>query len=121
MQIECSFSPAVTRVFRVRALRPLILPRPQSHSLIAPLAYLILPNQPLLLMQHVLSLVPHGYINVECLLIGLISLFLPRVIIFLLLAIEITGAIAYAICYSFQFTFGELLTSAHFTGALPLD
>jgi len=121
MQIECSFPPAVTRVFRVRALRPLILPRPQSHSLIAPLAYLILPNLPLLLMQHVLSLVPHGYINVECLLIGLISLFLPRVIIFLLLAIEITGAIAYAICYSFQFTFGELLTSAHFTGALPLD
>lgn len=82
--------------------------------------YLILPNLPLLLLQGKLTLVPHGYVNVECLLLGLCSLFLPRTVVFLLLIAEMVGGFLYAICYSFQFTLGELLSSLRSVGALPL-
>jgi Sulfatase len=84
-------------------------------------AYLVLPNLPLVLLQHKLTLVPHGYINLECLLVGVGSLFLSRSIVFVLLFAEIVGSFVYAICYSFQFTLGELLTSARFTGDLPVE
>lgn len=81
--------------------------------------YLILPNLPLLLLQGKLTLVPHGYVNVECLLLGICALFLPRTIVFLLLIAEMIGGFVYAICYSFQFTLGELLSSLPSVAVLP--
>src|SRR5579875_2022643 len=84
-----------------------------------PLAFLILPNLPLLVLMHKLTLLPHGYINVECLLLGICSLFLPRVLVFILLVAEIVGAFAYEICYSFEFRLADLLTSARSLTYLP--
>ncbi len=81
--------------------------------------YLIAPNVPLLLLQHKLTLLPHGYVNIECLLLGAMMLFLPRLLGFSLLIAGMLGGFVYATCYSFQFTVSELLTSARFTGELP--
>lgn len=86
-----------------------------------PLAFVILPNLPLIVLMHTLTLLPHGYLNVECLVLGACSVFLPRVVVFVLLVAEMVGGFAYAICYSFQFTLGELLTSSRSLGDLPLD
>ncbi|HEX3987737.1 MAG TPA: sulfatase-like hydrolase/transferase [Acidobacteriaceae bacterium] len=86
---------------------------------VTPLAYLILPNLPLLLMRHKLSLLSHGLINVECLLLGILSLYLPRVAVFVLLVLEIAGAFIYEICYSFQFPLTDLVASVGSLSALP--
>ncbi len=79
---------------------------------VTPLAYLILPNLPLLLLRKKLTLVPHGVINLECLLVGTLSLFIPRSLVFVLLVLEIIGSFAYEICYSFQFRLVDLLTAS---------
>lgn len=86
---------------------------------LTPVAYLTLPNLPLFLLRHKLTLLPHGVINLECLLVGIGSLFLPRVAVFLLLILEMAGAFAYEICYSFQFQFSDLLISLRSLGDLP--
>lgn len=79
---------------------------------LTPLAYLILPNLPLLLLRKKLTLVPHGVINLECLLVGILSLFIPRSLVFVLLVLEMVGSFAYEICYSFQFRLVDLLTAS---------
>jgi hypothetical protein len=83
------------------------------------LAWLILPNLPLLVLRHKLTLVPHGLINIECLLVGVCSVFLPRLLIFLLLLLEIGGAFAYEVCYSFQIRFVDFLTTLRSMADLP--
>jgi Sulfatase len=84
-----------------------------------PLAYLILPNLPLLLLRRKLTLVPHGIINLECLLLGIVSLFVPRTLVFVLLAAEMAGAFVYEICYSFQFRLVDLITASRSLPDLP--
>lgn len=86
---------------------------------LTPLAFLTLPNLPLLLLRHKLTLLPHGIINLECLFLGIGSLFLPRLAVFFLLILEMVGAFAYEICYSFQFQFSDLLISARSVADLP--
>jgi hypothetical protein len=95
-----------------------IMRRLEQDSL-TPLAWLILPNLPLLVLRHKLTLVPHGLINIECLLVGACSVFLPRLLIFLLLLLEIGGAFAYEVCYSFQIRFVDLLTTMRSLGDIP--
>ncbi|MFP5229311.1 MAG: sulfatase-like hydrolase/transferase [Acidobacteriota bacterium] len=91
-----------------------------AQESLTPLAYLILPNLPLLFLRSKLTLVPHGIINIECLLVGVCSLFLPRLLVFLLLLAEIAGSFAYELCYSFQIRFVDLLASLRSAGDLPM-
>ncbi|MGA7520964.1 MAG: sulfatase-like hydrolase/transferase [Acidobacteriaceae bacterium] len=93
--------------------------RQAMNDSLTPLAYLILPNLPLLLLRHKLTLVPHGVINLECLLLGILSLFIPRSLVFVLLVAEITGAFIYEICYSFQFRLADLITASQSLPDLP--
>ena len=83
--------------------------------------YLILPNLPLLLSAHVLGATPHGYINLEYLIIGVASVFLPRSAVFLLLAVDSLADLAYTICYAYQFPVGDLLSSVRYLPQLPVN
>lgn len=92
-----------------------------GRASLMPLAWLILPNLPLLLLRKKLTLVPHGIINLECLLLGILSLFLPRALVFVLLFAEMAGAFIYEICYSFQFRLADLITASKSLPDLPPD
>ena len=63
--------------------------------------YLVLPNLPLLLSTRVLGATSHGYINLEYLLIGAVGIYLPRGVVFLLLAVDSLADVAYSICYTY--------------------
>ncbi len=120
-EIAAETSPSLEKIARgyARRIHPFTSRWREALSLSA--LYLILPNVPLLLLQHKLTLLPHGYINIECLLLGTVILFLPRLLGFSLLIAGMLGGFVYATCYSFQFTVSELLTSARFAGELPLE
>jgi hypothetical protein len=81
--------------------------------------YLILSNLPLLLSAGTLDGLPHGYINVECLLIGALGIYLPRGVVFAALLLESTLDLAYSICYTYRFSLGELLTSFRYLTSMP--
>ncbi|MGA7340770.1 MAG: sulfatase-like hydrolase/transferase [Terracidiphilus sp.] len=83
------------------------------------LFYLILPNVASQLSTHVLSALPHGYVNLEVLLIGAVGVFLPRWALFSLLLADSLADCAYSICYTYQFSLGDLLESVHFLGVMP--
>lgn len=83
--------------------------------------YLILPNLPLLFSTHGLGASPHGYINLEYLLIGAVGVFLPRSVVFLLLCLESLADFAYSICYTYQFSLRDLLSSVRYVLVLPKD
>ena len=83
------------------------------------LLYLTLPNLPLLLSTRTLGALPHGYINLECLLIGTLGLFLPRGVVFVLLFLESLVDFAYSLCYTYKFSLGELLSSLRYLTAMP--
>lgn len=91
-----------------------------GQASLTPLAFLILPNLPLLFLRQRLTLTPHGLINVECLLLGVCSVFLPRSLVFALLTFDIFGAFLYEVCYTFQFSLSQLWSSAPFLVDLPL-
>jgi hypothetical protein len=83
------------------------------------LIYLILPNLPLLLSAGWLGVWPHGYISLEFILIGALGLFLPRKVAFALLCIDSLADFIYAICYAYQFSLGNLLSSLRYLSVLP--
>jgi hypothetical protein len=83
------------------------------------LLYLILLNLPLALVSRGMHLLPHGYINLEFLLIGAAAVLLPRAVVFLLLLFESLANFAYAICYTYQFSLGNLLSSLRYLFILP--
>jgi phosphoglycerol transferase MdoB-like AlkP superfamily enzyme len=81
--------------------------------------YLLLPNLPMLLSIGGLGALPHGYINVECLLIGAVGVLLPRGLVFALLVLELLVDFAYSLCYTYKFTLAELLASLRYLPVLP--
>jgi hypothetical protein len=81
--------------------------------------FLIAPNLPPLLATHWLGALPHGYLNIEFLLIGAVGCFLPRRLVFLLLIVESLADMAYAICWAYQFSLADLLDSVLYMPVLP--
>lgn len=86
---------------------------------VVPLLYVILPNLPVWIFERKMALSPHGYINVECLLVGILAIFLPRFVIFLLLVFEACAAFIYLVCYTYQFSLSNLFASAQYLFLLP--
>jgi len=84
------------------------------------LAFLVLPNLPLILAAHPLSLLLRGYINLDYLLIGLLSLFLPRAITFLLLFAAILLDFIHAVCVTYLFSPAEFLQVMRYGGLLSI-
>jgi phosphoglycerol transferase MdoB-like AlkP superfamily enzyme len=83
--------------------------------------YLIMPNLPLLLSTRTLGAQPHGYINLECLLIGALGVFLPCGVVFVLLFLESLADFAYSVCYTYQFSLENLLSSLRYLPLLPMS
>jgi hypothetical protein len=81
--------------------------------------HLILPNLLLLVSARMVGALPHGIINLEILLIGAIGVFLPRPALFLLLYLDMLAGFAYAICYTYQFSDGDLISSIRYLPMLP--
>jgi hypothetical protein len=88
---------------------------------VVPLVYLILPNLPVWLFERKMALSPHGYVNVECLLVGILAAFVPRLLTFVLLLLEVSAAFIYLICYTYQFSLTNLFASARYASLLPSD
>jgi len=85
------------------------------------LVYLTLPNLPLLLSAGWLGVWPHGYINLEFLLIGALGFFLPRSAIFALFCVELLADYIYIVCYAYQFSLENLASSLRYLSVLPRD
>jgi phosphoglycerol transferase MdoB-like AlkP superfamily enzyme len=83
-------------------------------------AYLLLPNLPVWVFEGKMGVFPHGYVNIECLIVGSIALFLPRLLTFLLLVFEICAAFVYLVCYTYQFSLSSFLASTHYLSLLPV-
>jgi phosphoglycerol transferase MdoB-like AlkP superfamily enzyme len=83
--------------------------------------YLTLPGLPLLLSAGWLGVWPHGFINLEFLLIGALSFFLPHGVVFTLLCVESLADFAYIICYAYQFSLGNLFSSLRYLSVLPRE
>jgi phosphoglycerol transferase MdoB-like AlkP superfamily enzyme len=83
--------------------------------------YLTLPNLPLLLSTRTLGALPHGYINLEYLLIGALGVFMPRGAVFMLLLLESLADFAYSVCYTYQFSLENLLSSLRYLPLLPMS
>lgn len=81
-------------------------------------AFLVLPNLPLLLAAHPLSLLLRGYINLDYLLIGILSLFIPRIFTFLLLFTAILLDFIHAACVTYLFSPAEFLQVTRYGGLL---
>ncbi len=84
------------------------------------LLYLVLPLLLSLAGVRLLNALPHGYINLECLVIGAAGVFLPRPVVVCLLLADSLADCAYSICYTYQFSVADLFESARFLGALPV-
>lgn len=91
----------------------------QLPAYVVALLYLTLPNLPPLLAAGTLGALPHGYINIECLLIGAAALWMPRSAIFALLIFEALVDFAYSICFVYKFSPGELLSSLSYLTVMP--
>jgi phosphoglycerol transferase MdoB-like AlkP superfamily enzyme len=72
-----------------------------------------------MLSSHTLGTLPHGYINLEYLLIGALGVFMPRGVVFILLLLECLADFAYSICYTYQFSLENLLSSLRYFPLLP--
>ena len=83
------------------------------------LIYLTLPNLPLLLSAGWLGVWPHGYINLEFLLLGALGFFLPRSAIVALLCLELVADYTYLVCYAYQFSLENLFSSLRYLSVLP--
>jgi len=74
---------------------------------------------PLQLLAHRAGLLAPGYINLEYLLIGALGVFLPRRVVFVLLFLESLIDLASAICKTYYFSLGDLISVLHSFPALP--
>jgi hypothetical protein len=84
------------------------------------LVFTLVPSLPLALLAHRLGLRPGGYINLECLLIGALSVFLPRWATFTLLFLELLADVARAICLTYFLSLNDLLSALPSLPELPL-
>ena len=82
------------------------------------LAFLVLPNLPLLLAARPLSLLLRGYINLDYLLIGLLSFFIPRAVTFVLLFAAIVLDFIHAACVTYLFSPAEFVQVMRYGGLL---
>lgn len=82
-------------------------------------AYVVLPILLSQLSDRLLTLTPHGVVNLEALLIGAIGAVLPRWAVFWLLFADFLAACIYSVCYTYQFLLPALMHSARFVGHLP--
>jgi hypothetical protein len=82
------------------------------------LAFLVLPNLPLLLAAGPISLLVRGYIDLDYLLIGLLSLFVPRAVTFCLLLAAIALDFVHAICVTYLFAPAEFFHVMRYGGLL---
>jgi hypothetical protein len=76
--------------------------------------FLVLPNLPLLLAGRSLNLLLSGYIDLDYLAIGLLSLFLPRAATFVLLLAAVILDFIHAACATYLFSPSEFLNSMRF-------
>ena len=83
--------------------------------------YFILPNIFPFLLSRALGGVPHGYINLECLFIGAVGLFLPRGALLAILGLESLLDFAYGICYTYKFSLAEFASSMRYMAVLPRE
>jgi hypothetical protein len=81
-------------------------------------AFLVLPNLPLLLAARPISLLVRGYIDLDYLLIGLLSLFVPRFVTFILLILAVALDFIYATCITYLFAPAEFLHVMRYGGLL---
>src|ERR1700677_4538328 len=81
--------------------------------------YLSLPNLLPLLSTRTLGTLPRGFINLECLLIGALSVLLPRGAVFLLLWLGLLADFALGVCNGFGFSAQDLLSALRFVPSLP--
>jgi len=84
------------------------------------LIYLVLPNLAMILFAGTWNGLPHGYINLEFLLIGAAGMFLPRGVLFAALFLESMVDFAYGICYTYRFSVGELASSTRYLTSMPV-
>jgi Sulfatase len=76
--------------------------------------FLVLPNLPLLLAGRSLNLLLSGYIDLDYLAIGLLSLFLPRAATFVLLLLAVLLDFIHAACATYLFSPSEFIHSMLF-------
>jgi phosphoglycerol transferase MdoB-like AlkP superfamily enzyme len=81
---------------------------------------MLAPSLPWALLAHRLGLRPGGYVNLECLLIGALSVFLPRRVTFILLILELLADVARAICLTYFLSLNDLLAVLSSLPELPL-
>jgi Sulfatase len=82
------------------------------------LAFLVLPNLPLLLAARPLNLLPNGYVDLDYLLIGLLSLFVPGAVTFVLLLATIWIDFIHATCVTYFLTPIEYFYVSLYAGQL---
>jgi hypothetical protein len=81
-------------------------------------AFLVLPNLFLLLAARPISLLVRGYINLDYLLIALLSLFVPRIVTFILLIVAVALDFTYAACITYFFAPAEFFHVLRYGGFL---
>jgi hypothetical protein len=74
---------------------------------------------PLAFMAHSLALLPRGYINLEYLLIGAFSVFLPRSVVLVMLFLESLADIACAISQTYMLSVKDMFESLRSLHSLP--
>ena len=104
-----------------RSIRTAAAPDMRIPFYLIVVLYLVLPNIPLLLSTRTLGALPHGYINLEYLLIGALGVILPRSAVFVLLLIGSLADFAYSVCYTYQFSLENLLSSLRYLPLLPMN
>ena len=90
------------------------------HLVATSLVYLIVPNLPIWIFEKKMALTTHGYFNIECLLVGALSTYVPRSVTLFLLLIEICASFVYLVCYTYQFSLRSLIDSAQYLSLLPV-
>jgi hypothetical protein len=81
-------------------------------------AFLVLPSLPLLLAARPISLLARGYVDLDYLLIGLLSLFVPRIVTFILLVAAVALDFIHAACITYFFAPAEFLHVLRYGGFL---
>jgi hypothetical protein len=77
-------------------------------------SFLILPNLPLLLAARSLNLLTSEYIDLDYIVVALLSLFLPRAATFLLLLLAVLGDFIHAACATYLFSPSEFISAVRF-------
>ena len=82
-------------------------------------AFLVLPNLPLVLAARPIGLLVRGYLDLDYLLIALLSLFVPRILTFFLLVAAVVLNFMHAACITYFFAPAEFVQVVRYGGFLP--